>query len=254
MKYVISVALLLTILLAGCGGGGQEGSTTRPTGTVSVAVTWPEPSGQVQTRAIPALSQSIRVSVLEGTQEVGSTILVRPQAPPWNSRGTIANVPASPQATLKASAYPTATASGVALAEGSIEIVVPRAAIAYPLGGNPGEAIVLTLASTITQVAISPSPGVVQVGKYLQLTATPKNATGAIVLVAPSAFSWSVASGLANATVDSSSGVVTGIAAGDAIIKATETESGVSGTVPLTVWGSDGQAEIIITGVRGARR
>ena len=95
----------------------------------------------------------------------------------------------------------------------------------------------LTMGSTIVRVAVTPNPASVIVGQTVPLVATAYDATGSAVLT--SAFAWT--SGAAEASVDPTAGLVTGIAPtpvnppAPVQITATEPESGVSGTGAVTV-------------------
>ena len=98
----------------------------------------------------------------------------------------------------------------------------------------------LSLTSTITKVVVTPNPAGVAAGSTVQLSATAQNSAGATVLVPTSgAFTWSVTNGTSFASV-SSTGLVSGTAAGSATVQAKENESGVTGTAAVTVSSATG--------------
>jgi uncharacterized protein YjdB len=95
--------------------------------------------------------------------------------------------------------------------------------------GRSGSSTITVVAPAIASVTVQPSSATVQVGGTTTLTATVKDVTGAIVT--DRAVTWA-SSNVAVATV-SSNGVVTGRAAGTAVISATS--GGRSGSVTVTV-------------------
>lgn len=213
---VLSIACL-SVFLASCGGGG---SGSHATGRFALTVKWPEPS-----RLIPAGSNSIKAVLTAGSTQLGQQILVRPQAGPWTTTVTFSSLqPGS--VTLTATAFPNANATGTAQATGSSNAAIVA---------DQTTAITVTMASKITTVDVTPSPSTIQVGGTVQLTATPKDAGGNVVLVAPGNITW-VSGAPATAGVNAS-GLVTGIveSATPATITATESESQKSGTAAVTV-------------------
>ena len=205
------------------------------TGQVRITVKWP-PRSDVDTQLIPSRSESIKLDISIDGVSVAIGVIPRPSGPPWTSEKTFGSVRASDDALVTATAHPNEDGTGVAQAAAETHITIPTRDLAYPVGGAPGDPIVLRLGSTISSVEVTTDPAVIWIDQTAQLTATAKNATGDTVLVPTQApFDWSVDSGSESlATVDAD-GLVTGVVAGDATIRATEVESGVSGTVVVTV-------------------
>lgn len=87
--------------------------------------------------------------------------------------------------------------------------------------------------SRVASVEVMPANPSVVVGNTIQLTTTAKDANGNVVSVLPANFTWSSAN-TATATVDAA-GLVSGIAVGSTQITVTESSSGKSATVLVTV-------------------
>lgn len=216
------LALLCIALLSGCGGGGLPQAAPPPLsqgsqadGTASFAVKWPDPSaaGHLSGHLIPAACNSILLTVTRSGQPVTSQLIVRPTAS--------VTLSALPVGTLSvaAAAYPTAAGTGVVQASATTPLVI-AAGSTTPL--------TLTLTDTVTTLTVTSPAQSLPVGGTLSLVATARDATGAVVLTGGS-ITWSSS----NAAVSvNASGVVSG-AVGDALITATDSESGVSGTYIL---------------------
>src|SRR5438445_193015 len=101
--------------------------------------------------------------------------------------------------------------------------------VSVPLVGQLGPTASVTPDTAVASVTISPAPASVQVGQTLQLTATPKDSAGGILV--GRTVTW--ASGNPSIATVSPSGQVTGAAPGAAPI--TATSEGKSGTATLTV-------------------
>src|SRR5947208_4843091 len=101
-------------------------------------------------------------------------------------------------------------------------------------GGQSGTASVTVTVAPVAAVTVTPSSGTVAIGQTVQLTATPRDASGNPLT--GRAISWS-SSDNTIATV-SSSGLVTGVVAGAVTI--TATSEGQSGTSAITVTPSTG--------------
>jgi methionine-rich copper-binding protein CopC len=200
---------------------------------VTLSVTWPEPA-EIDAQLIPQLSQRIDVEIVDpATEEVlVSDSIQRPAAAPWTVQKTYEGVRASSDAVLTATAYPNAseTAGEIAQAAGSMHIVIPANATAYPLSGQAGDPINLVLGSTVTEVEVTVTPPTVPAGGTAQATATALNADNETVLVP--GFDWSTSN--SNISVEQN-GRVTGEIVGTGDVIATETESGISGSASVTV-------------------
>ena len=205
-------ATLGLLLSAGCGGG----SSAPATGRAKISVAWPSPS-----RFVPQASVSIRVTVKDETNVVvGEAILDKPT--------TSVTLSPLPVGTLSATAtaYPQTGAGGVAQATATAPLAI-RA--------DASTNIALTLASTIDRVSVTPTAPSLPAQTTQTLTATALDAAGQVVLTPTNGFTWSVPSGASFASIHSTTGVVTGLSAGAATIRATETESGQSGDVSATI-------------------
>ena len=110
-----------------------------------------------------------------------------------------------------------------------------QAAASLPLlvTANQTTRFSLTMSSTIDHLDITAVSASVGVGATLAITATAKDAAGAVVLLTPAKLQR-LSDNVASATVDAS-GIVTGVAIGSANIRVTDPESGKSGLVGVTV-------------------
>lgn len=100
------VALGCLMFLVACG---IFRSSSSPAGYVRVVIQWPE----IRAQLIPAVSQSVKVEVLQATSTVvDSLLVVRP-----DTQGTLGPIPVGP-ALLRATAYPNADGTGTPLAIG----------------------------------------------------------------------------------------------------------------------------------------
>jgi hypothetical protein len=219
MKQFRHCAVLLLIVLVGCGGGrGHDPAPVTTAGQLLVTVQWPPRPTGAQTRLLPVASNSLKVTLTSTgalQDPVSPTLIIsRPQT--TGVLGALAGDYA-----FRAEACPNADGTGV-----------PQAAAEQPVTLGAGVTSVnLTLASTIDHIEISPNPASVYVGAYVALTATAVDAQGdTVVVCTDSPFNWSVTSGGDKASVDEHSGVVTGSAEGSATVQATEPESGALGT------------------------
>ena len=249
MQYrrVLALAAIATLLvvLAGCGGSGGGRRGPAEVASVQISVIWPETAGPVDTQLIPDASTSIKIEIFEQPPAgslLGDAIINKPQ-----TTAVINNIPVG-DVRVCCNAYPLAGAMGVAQATAEeLRTVV---------SGGPNT-FTITMAFTITNVVITPSSPQVQEGGGAQtLIATAKDASNNTVLVAPGAWTWSIP-GLwmwppgPPASLDASTGVLTGVHDGACTVTATECESGVSGSasvqvidviyVNTTTWNAGGQ-------------
>ncbi|MGC4045952.1 MAG: FG-GAP-like repeat-containing protein [Armatimonas sp.] len=211
------VALVLCVL-SSCGGG-QGGNQT---GRAMVRVDWP-----ASTRLVPFASSSIRVLVTIGGRGVGDAVLERP-AGGGVATATFDRIPIG-EATVNATAHPSAGAGGVAQASAAGTATIQTGQTAN---------LDLVMVSTITQANVSPVTSTLSVGGDVSLVPVFKNAQGQSVFVSLSTLRW----GSRNtnvATVDAG-GRVVAVAAGTAIVDVTDTESNVTGSATVTVQGNSG--------------
>ncbi len=207
----LGLIALLCLLLCGCGGGSGPASTGA--GRAEFTVVWPEVS-----RLIPLASNSIVVSLSRGGTTLFTRILVRPQ-----NRLTFDEL-APGDYLVTATAFPSTDGSGVAQARGQAPLTIAPDAVS---------AITLVMASTIDHLEVTPPAPSVFAGSTVPLTMTARDAAGNVVLTAPSRVQWQSAAA-SIASVDST-GLVTGVNGGVTQITVTETESGKSAAVLVTV-------------------
>lgn len=215
------VALSLPIIFLGCGGGSNALAPTpvAKTSALAFSVKWP-----AATRMIPQMANSIRVDILCADGHADSRILNRP--PEGEVSSTTFEQLAAGLVTVTAIAFPAADATGTAQARGQASKAILAAQTAQ---------LTVTMSSTIIRVDVfAPlGPPPLEAGTTQQLAATPYDANGNVVLVADDGFAWQTNLPVI-ATVDPH-GLVTGMTGGSVIIHATENESGVTGTITLTI-------------------
>ncbi|MBB6051158.1 Ig-like domain-containing protein [Armatimonas rosea] len=203
--------------LTGCGGASSLATVAAATGRATLSITWPE-----ATRLIPTAANSITISFLQGTTVVNTQTVARP-ANGSSSTLSFETLPLG-SLTVVASAYPNTDGTGVAQATASTTATI---------ASGQTTAVSITMASTISSLSLTPTSPSVVAGQTVALAASALDASGSLVLTSASKLSWE-SSNPAVATV-SSTGVVTGVAAGSATVTVTETESGKSASVGVTV-------------------
>lgn len=212
-----SYLALLVLPLAGCGGSGLSSSSSRPaTSRLTVNFAWPIRD----TRVIPTASNSIKVVVTQGAVTVGSAILVRPATTVSFSELPVGSI------TVAATAYPNSDATGNAMASASTSSTITA---------NNTQTVDLTMASTIHHLTLTPNPINLAITGLLtrQTTVTAYDASNAVILTAAADISYSTSNSLlfnVNAT-----GLVTGLAIGNATVTATDAISGKSATASVQI-------------------
>jgi hypothetical protein len=214
------LCLLYFALLTGCGSGNQTGGNTATSsgtavGRATFTVLWPAAG-----RLIPAAANSIVVQILQGQVVLATRILARP-AGGGAATASFTSLPVG-AFTATAAAYPTTAGTGIAQAQAIMPLTIQA---------NQNTSFNLTMADTIDHLELTPANPSVTVGQTAPLTVTAKDVNGNIVLTAPANMQWSSSSGAASVAA----GVVTGLLPGTAVIGVTETESGKSASVTLTV-------------------
>jgi sugar lactone lactonase YvrE len=222
----VSLVAGLGLGAGGCGGGGgtpssQSGSVDTTTGRATLTVVWPvrDPS-----RLVPVASNSIKVTMADAVSGavVAERVLVRPGSG-GSTTATFAGLPVG-SLIATAAAYPTQDATGVAQATASVPVTIVS-------GVNAG--LDVDMASTIATFEVTPGGATLDIGQTRQLTAAAKDGAGNVVLTSAARVRWqSSAPGVV--TVDDA-GKLFALAAGSADVTATETESGKSATVRVTV-------------------
>ncbi|RYG32208.1 hypothetical protein EON81_21180 [bacterium] len=216
------------ILLSGCGGSGGTGTTAATTGRANLTIDWP-----VATRLVPVASNSITVSFLSGTEVLQSKTVAKPEEGE-SSTVSFTDLPAG-TLRLKAEAFPTAGGTGTAQASASQNVTIVA---------DSSVELAITMAPNIRSFSIAPESPTVVAGESVSLSAVAKNASGATVLTSSSTVGWS--SGDTSIATVAANGVVTGVKAGTTQITVTDSESGVTGSVTLTVAIGTGGAVVIV--------
>lgn len=217
MRNRILCALCALVVAATLGGCGTGGSPTGSGGRAVLTITWPERS-----RLIPAASNSIRVAFSLAGTPLQTQVLPRP-AVGNTTQAAFSNLKVG-TLTLRATAYPTTDGTGTAQADATTTVSIQD---------NVTTPVTLTMASTIDHFAVTPTYPQVMVGKSQQLSADAKDAAGNTVLVTAANITWDSLD--KNIATVSATGMVAGVAAGAARITVTDTESGKTATVSVTV-------------------
>ncbi len=209
--------LAITAMLTGCGGGGENKLQPQRNVSATITIKWP-----ARSRLIPAAANSVKVVAYNLSGFTAPRVLNRPTEGGL-STATFDRLPAG-WIYFNADAFPQTDAGGVAQA---------TATGSYNGAAGSHINITLTMASTITQVVVAPNNAIVDIDGTLPITATPKNASDEIVLVAPGNITFSSGSSSV-VTVDPSTGVATGVRSAGTTITATESDSGISGSANIT--------------------
>lgn len=200
------------LLFAGC--GGDNGPST---GSLKVSVVWPV-RPVLEAKMIPAGSEAITIRLFRGEAvEPEKTVsLVRP------ATDVLVEALVPGDLRIEAEAFPQADGTGVVQATGA-SVVTITAGQTAPLA--------LSLDSAVDHATISPSGPVRFSGKPVAFAVSFLNATGEVVLVAPSAIKWtSTADSVATVTQQ---GVATATGLGKASIQVQDTESGKSASADV---------------------
>lgn len=221
MRAILATMLLLAVglWLGGCNSSEPiAGSPSARTGSARLSISWPSQT----TRLIPARTNSIAVEISTGDFTRQQLIL----RPVEGNESTVefADLPIG-TLTVAATAYPTADGTGVPLAAGNAPMVTK---------GGEITPVTLTMASTIDHLELTAPAGTLTDSDTLDMTATPRDVQGRVVLVAPGSITWAATPGTV-ATIDTGSGRVHGVSPGRVSVTATEAESGATGNLELTV-------------------
>jgi hypothetical protein len=212
------LALVALGVLSGCGGGsGLTPVGAGKNGGATVTIKWP-----TRGRLIPLASNSIKVIVDDGQGFVTSQVADRPEGG-GNSTLHFDNLP-SAWVTIAAIAYPQVGAQGVAQASGAVSTYIYA---------NSTADVVMSMDSTIRRVDLL-GDFIVGIGETSTLNPAAKNSNGEVVVVPVDGYTWESADP-SIATVDVTTGVVTGVKAGTVTITARDKESYVAGSVLVTV-------------------
>lgn len=220
VRYLASAGMvsLTAGVLSGCGGGSSTSLLTG-TGRATLVIEWPDLTAS---RLVPVAANSIVVRFSLSGTTVSSQTVTRPSS---GNTSTVEFASLPPGTlTVTATAYPTTTGSGVAQAEASTTATILA---------DQNVTVSVTMASTISSLSITPSGPALTVGATTPLAMSALNSSGSVVLTSSSTVTWS-SSATSVATVDAS-GLVTGISVGTALIMVTESESGKSASVTVSV-------------------
>ena len=214
MRILPGALLLILPFVIGCGGGGWP-HLPQKMGTVSIRTVWPSGS-----RVIPAGTASIKVQLLNGGTVVGQTLL-----DPNTPAASFAEVPLG-SILVRAIAYPSATGTGTPMAQ---------AEVIQSVTANATHTVALTMSSTIDRIVVAPSTVNLALLGLLtrQLVVTAYDASNAIVLTAPTDYTYATTNSLLFNV--SSSGLVTGLAVGAATVTAINRTSGKSASATVNV-------------------
>jgi len=199
-----------TGLVSGAGAGSATITATSEgqSGTSTVTVTF-----------VPVAS--VTVTPASASVQVGQTVQLT--ATPRDANG---NALSGRAVTWSSTNTTVATVSGTGLARGA---TAGSATITATSEGQSGTSAVTVTVAPVATVTVSPAAAAIQPGQTVQLTATTKDANGNILT--GRTVTW-VSNSNAAATV-SSSGLVTGVATGTALI--TATSEGKSGGAAIAV-------------------
>jgi trimeric autotransporter adhesin len=191
------------------------------TGTVRIAASSNGKSGFATIAVIPQGVAAVNVTPSTNTMTVGQ--IVHLQAQPVNATGS----PLQNRIVTWSS-----SSEGVATVDTNGQVTaisVGAAVITATSEGKSGTAGVLVTARVAASIAVAPTSVTITTGQTSQLTATVKDAAGAVISGAP--VTWSVDH--ANIALVTSTGLVTGQSQGSAIVTAASGSATVN--VPITI-------------------
>lgn len=231
----LTLLLLLSMLLCGCGGGSPVGKKTGK-GAAVFTIAWPRV--QKSTRLIPAASNFIRIQITQP----GNTFSVRQDAMrPYPPAGTTNLTP--PVTTLTFNNLPPGQYSATATAyPNSPDIIVnntPQATATVPLAITDGQTTQsnLTMGTTITQALPSAIPpnSIQTTGRFtpFSLTPTARDNAGNMVLVGSLQVTVSDSS-IASVSGSGTFAISNAGKLGTVTVTVTEPESGVTQSFLLT--------------------
>jgi prepilin-type processing-associated H-X9-DG protein len=220
LSLLVLSSIAVVAVTSGCSGGSALQSspvtTAHATGGLIMHIAWPV----VTSRLIPDATHTIQIAI---SYPAGGSAAPTTTIPHGQTTATIGGLPVG-SLMLTASAL---DANGAVTASGTKSFTVVA---------NQNVPVSVDMTSTIDHLVISPADPIVTVGDSTPLLVSGVNTSGAMVLLTPSKLTWQMATtaDAAYASVDSS-GDVTGIAPGTANVEVTDTESGKSATVAVTV-------------------
>lgn len=216
------------VVAAGCGGSGTAPTAPESAGSARISIDWGTP-----TRLVPDASNSIAVSFLRGSTVVATRTIERPTEGE-TSTFEFDELPAQ-TLTLRAQAFPNANGTGVAQASATKTVSIVA---------NRMNEMAITMVSTVETISLNPTIANLGINGTRVFTASPTNSTGSIVLLADANTVWS-SSDPAVASVNDD-GLVTGLKAGTATLRFTDTESGKFGIATVNVSSGLGNVDVEI--------
>ena len=215
--YKPLITALAFAALAACGGGG---AATTPSESGSGG------GGESTAPAGLTLSHNTATLAAGGTLQLSAT--------PVNASGSAMSGLPAPAWTTSDAAVATVSGSGVVSGVGAGTATITATLTAAGATRTAGAQVTVTRAggATLASLALSPASGAVAAGSTLPLTATPRDASGQAMTGLPAA--TFTTSNAPVATV-SPAGVVSGVAAGTAMITASLTSGGVTRTATATI-------------------
>jgi len=258
-SVILALMVVLAMGLGGCGVGGQSPSDDSPSGnpsqslhtgktggSLSMTVKFPDP-GEASTRLIPVRTQSVEFYFVDEAQDV----LYWDYATPDSPTVTMTGLPEGLAGYILAIAYPEAPATTAARgAVSTRELVLPPiygclayawTAVTVPPAGGSAD-ITLALDSAVRYLQSDPSELVLDVSTTVYPYVTAWSEWDDLVMIDPALLVWEVLSetpGPEVSTTDvvevTTDGTVTGMGYGTGELQVTESESGVSTSVLVTV-------------------
>lgn len=215
LPVLLIVMTLIAVYVAGCGGG-SGGGDPQTTGSATLTILWPTPATQI------AVPESAKITITNGDQTVAEHTVNRP-TDVTASLVDIQDLPAG-TFTVTVTAYPLINAGGSPISQVSSQLVIQT--------GSDTKLSFSTDAAVDRVVVTAPST-TLAANSSIKLTATPETSEGVAVLVPAGSITWDSAND-SIASVDST-GTVTAHSPGDVDITATESTSGQSGSLTITV-------------------
>ena len=246
----LPAAILMCILIAGCGGGGGGVASSRKPGTVRFVVKWPKPGRSVMrhsgSRVIPISATSINIDVQDlGGKVLATRLFVRPDTVTDTGQLDITNVPAG-NVRVVAKAYPQTDGTGELQAQGFVDVTVAPSQTATAS---------LSMQSTVTHLKVFKDSDTIKVGDHEIIGVAAYDAADIVVMTDPLDWAWGVNAQKYGAIASFTSGGnlanITGKSPGTYVIDAffTGSEAGqptVQSTITLQIVGVGSNSHIII--------
>ena len=233
------------LLLGGCGSGGRTisaGNTVADrsaTGNATLQIQWP--IRKVNSKLIPVASNTILVQISFRGKIIVTKTVARPSG-------------ANPVSTLSFPSLPVGQLGVViyALPDTTVasETATPTDAQAMGTGvlnvtANKTTTLTITLDTTIVKLVIFPQPtsgtDFINYGAMQTFDVEALDASGDMVLVSPQTISWTTDAPplftIVQHTSDTGVDITAGTVSGDTVLTVTESESGLSSSIPVSVRG-----------------